>query len=62
MLARTLFSAVHGIGSRGLEDRLVAVPAAELEGQLAHFVNVFVAGLAVHRDRPAADDGPGVSG
>lgn len=52
MLARTLFSAVHGIISLGLEERLVAVPPADLESQVVHFVDVFVAGLAVYRDQP----------
>ncbi len=51
MLARTLFSAVHGIIALGLEDRLVAVPPADLNSQVSRFIEVFVAGLAVHRDR-----------
>nr|WP_249123488.1 MULTISPECIES: TetR/AcrR family transcriptional regulator [unclassified Bradyrhizobium] len=43
LLARTMFSAVHGIVSLGLEDRLVAVPAPLLRQQVAQLVDVYVA-------------------
>jgi hypothetical protein len=33
--ARTLFAAVHGIVSIGLEDRLIAVPAQKLADEIA---------------------------
>jgi len=42
LLARTMFSAVHGIVSLGLEDRLVAVPAPLLRQQVAQLVDVYV--------------------
>jgi AcrR family transcriptional regulator len=45
LLARTMFSAVHGIVSLGLEDRLVAVPAPLLRQQVAQLVEVYVAAL-----------------
>jgi AcrR family transcriptional regulator len=45
LIARTMFSAVHGIISLGLEDRMVAVPPAKLKQQLAQFVDAQLAGL-----------------
>lgn len=45
LLARTMFSAVHGIVSLGLEDRLVAVPAPLLRRQVAQLVDVYVRAL-----------------
>jgi AcrR family transcriptional regulator len=45
LIARTMFSAVHGIISLGLEDRMVAVPPARLRQQLAQFVDAQLAGL-----------------
>lgn len=45
MLARTMFSAAHGIISLGLEDRLVAVPADKLREQLRLFVDTYLAGF-----------------
>ena len=45
MLARTLFSAAHGIVTLGLEERLVAVPLPHLRRQLGLFVDAFEAGL-----------------
>jgi AcrR family transcriptional regulator len=47
LLARTMFSAVHGIISLGLEDRIVAVPPEKLRQQLAQFVDTHMAGLGV---------------
>ena len=46
-LARTLFSAVHGIISLGLEERLVAVPPKSLRQELRKFVNINLTGLGV---------------
>ena len=43
--ARTLFSAVHGIVSLGLEGKLVAMPADAIDSELASFVTTYVAGL-----------------
>lgn len=42
---RTLFSAVHGIVALGLEEKLVAVPLADLDQQLRSFVRATCAGL-----------------
>ena len=43
--ARTLFSAVHGIVSLGLEGKLVAMPAHAVDAELANFVTTYVKGL-----------------
>lgn len=43
--ARTLFSAVHGIVTLGLEEKIVAMPIAALEDELAAFVKTYLAGL-----------------
>jgi AcrR family transcriptional regulator len=45
--ARTLFSAVHGIISLGLEERMVAVPPEKLRQQVAEFVDTHLAGLGI---------------
>ena len=45
MLARTMFSAAHGIISLGLEERLIAVRPDRLREQLKVFVDIYVAGL-----------------
>jgi AcrR family transcriptional regulator len=47
LLARMLFSAVHGIISLGLEERMVAVPPEALRQQLAQFVDTHLAGLGI---------------
>ena len=47
LLARILFSAVHGIISLGLEERMVAVPPEALRQQLAQFVDTHLAGLGI---------------
>ncbi|WOH85508.1 TetR/AcrR family transcriptional regulator [Bradyrhizobium sp. BEA-2-5] len=49
LLSRTLFSAVHGIISLGLEERMVAVPPQMLRQRLAQFVDTHLAGLGVSR-------------
>lgn len=45
--ARTLFSAVHGIVSLGLEEKIDTVSVAAVEAELAQFVRSYLAGLAV---------------
>ncbi len=47
LLARMMFSAVHGIISLGLEERMVAVPPEKLRQQLAQFIETHLAGLGV---------------
>ena len=47
LLARMMFSAVHGIISLGLEERMVAVPPEKLRHQLAQFVDTHLAGLGI---------------
>jgi len=47
LLARMLFSAVHGIISLGLEERMLAVPPELLRQQLAQFVDTYLAGLGL---------------
>jgi AcrR family transcriptional regulator len=51
LLARMMFSAVHGIISLGLEERMVAVPPEKLRQQLAQFVETHLAGLGIARDK-----------
>ena len=57
LLARMMFSAVHGIISLGLEERMVAVPPEKLRQQLAQFVDTHLAGLGIAPDQ--ARDGKG---
>ncbi|WP_438278514.1 TetR/AcrR family transcriptional regulator [Nitrobacter sp.] len=45
LIARTMFSAAHGIITLGLEDRMVAVPSPNLRQQLAQFVDAQLEGL-----------------
>ncbi len=52
LVARTMFSAVHGIVMLGLEERMVAVPPKLLTKQLTLFVDTHLAGLGVD---PAAE-------
>jgi AcrR family transcriptional regulator len=47
LLARMMFSAVHGIISLGLEERMVAVPPEKLRHQLAQFVDAHLVGLGI---------------
>jgi AcrR family transcriptional regulator len=47
LLARMMFSAVHGIISLGLEERMVAVPPEKLRQQLAQFIETQLAGLGI---------------
>jgi AcrR family transcriptional regulator len=49
VLARTLFSAVHGVVVLGLEEKLVSLPLQELREQLATIVHAIVAGLTPPR-------------
>ena len=45
LLARSLFSAVHGIVSLGLEEKLVAVPMPQLREQTAFLVSSMARGM-----------------
>jgi AcrR family transcriptional regulator len=47
LLSRMMFSAVHGIISLGLEERMVAVPPESLRQQLAQFVDAHLKGLGI---------------
>jgi hypothetical protein len=47
LLSRSLFSAVHGIISLGLEERMVAVPPQMLRQQVEQFVDTHLAGLGI---------------
>lgn len=49
LLSRMMFSAVHGIISLGLEERMVAVPPEMLRERLTQFVDTHLAGLGVAR-------------
>ena len=55
LLARTMFSAVHGIISLGLEERMVAVPPEKLRQQLAQFVDTHLAGLGIALEKPRGE-------
>ena len=46
MLARSIWSAVHGIVSLGLEDRMSVVPPDLIREQLEIVVSSFVVGYA----------------
>ena len=52
ILARTVFSAVHGIVALGLEEKLVSLPLPDLAGQLAATVRA----IAMGRDELRAID------
>ena len=47
LLSRMMFSAVHGIISLGLEERMVAVPPESLRQQLAQFIDTHLTGLGI---------------
>lgn len=49
LLARTLFSAVHGIVSLGLEEKIAPIQAKDLDQQLEYMTRVFAAGLTMKR-------------
>jgi AcrR family transcriptional regulator len=51
LLARMIFSAVHGIISLGLEERLVAVPPKSLHRHVAQFVTTHLIGLGIDPGR-----------
>jgi AcrR family transcriptional regulator len=51
LIARTMFSAAHGIVSLGLEDRMIAVPQDKLKAQLTQFVEAQLAGLGARAAR-----------
>jgi hypothetical protein len=45
LMARTLFSAAHGIVTLGLEDRNVGVPAAAQDAQIEKLIRIICKGL-----------------
>jgi AcrR family transcriptional regulator len=47
LLARTMFSAVHGIISLGLEERMVAVPPKSLRAHVSQFVRTHLIGMGI---------------
>jgi AcrR family transcriptional regulator len=49
VIARSLFSAVHGIVALGLDQKLVAVPREALRNQIAIMVRAAIAGLALSK-------------
>jgi AcrR family transcriptional regulator len=57
MLAQLMFSAVHGIISLGLEERMVAVPPQNLRQQVAQFVDTHLAGLGIPTKDARSKDG-----
>jgi AcrR family transcriptional regulator len=52
--ARTLFSAVHGVVTLGLEQKLIAVPIDALRAEIATIVRAMVAGLIAESARTPA--------
>jgi AcrR family transcriptional regulator len=52
LTARMMFSAVHGIISLGLEQRMVAVPPDRLRQRVAQFVDTYLAGLGIAPQTP----------
>jgi AcrR family transcriptional regulator len=52
--ARTLFSAVHGVVTLGLEQKLIAVPIDALRAEIATIVRAMVAGLVTESARTPA--------
>ena len=47
LLSRMMFSAVHGIISLGLEERMVAVPPQMLRQQVTQFLDAHLVGLGI---------------
>jgi AcrR family transcriptional regulator len=66
VLARTVFSAVHGIVALGLEEKLVSLPLPDLASQLAATVRAIASGRdelrAIDSGDGPADFSPGSSG
>ena len=52
--ARTLFSAVHGVVTLGLEQKLIAVPIDALRAEIATIVRAMVVGLIAESARTPA--------
>jgi AcrR family transcriptional regulator len=57
LLSRSMFSAVHGIISLGLEERMVAVPPQMLRQQVEQFVDTHLAGLGIPSVIPGRANG-----
>jgi AcrR family transcriptional regulator len=51
LLARTMFSAVHGIVSLSLDAKLPSLPASVLKDQVRQFVGIVASGLAADSSR-----------
>lgn len=51
VLARTLFSAVHGVVALGLEEKLISLPLPDLRAQVAAVVRVIAKGRDELRNR-----------
>jgi len=51
ILARLMFSAVHGIISLGLEERMVAVPPDQLSRHVAGFIDTHLLGFGIKTAR-----------
>jgi AcrR family transcriptional regulator len=58
LLSRSMFSAVHGIISLGLEERMVAVPPQMLRQQVEEFVDTHLRGLGIPSVIPGRANGP----
>ncbi len=58
MLARTMFSATHGIVTLGLEEKLGAVSLDELRNQTALIVSAIVTGLLALEKRSCSPQNP----
>jgi AcrR family transcriptional regulator len=54
IIARTMFSAFHGIVTMGIEERMVAVPIPRLREQVELFVDAFLNGLKHGSNRSTA--------
>lgn len=52
LLARSLFSAVHGVVSLGLDEKLTPTPISLLRGQIRLLVSAVARGLATAPERP----------
>jgi AcrR family transcriptional regulator len=58
VLARTVFSAVHGIVALGLEEKLVSLSLSDLAGQLTAMVRAIAAGREELRTIDSSDRAP----
>jgi hypothetical protein len=54
MTARSLFSAIHGVVSVGLDEKLANMSTTALDKQVARTARVLVTGLVAEHDRQGA--------